>query len=133
MSRHIVDLPVVTVCSSAANTASNIISGFAGCDALIIYVSSSANAASTVASTPLAIEVSQLDPGINIAGVGVTRTTGYMALNPISTSTAGAYYSLTTGRAVMIENPVFRSFRIAHFTSANATEPVAWASAVFIV
>ena len=133
MSRHIVDLPVITVCSSGANTPSNTISGFAGCDALIIYVSSSAGAASTVASAPLAIEVSQLDPSINIAGVGVTRTTGYVALNPVSTSTAAAYYSLTSGRAIIIENPPFRSFRLAHFTSATATEPVGWASAVFIV
>ncbi len=133
MPRHIVDFPPLIPTTTGANSVTNVITGFEGCDALMVYVSSSANAASTGTTLFIQLQVSQIDPNMVGVGQGISnsRSTAYQVYT--IKSTTGGTQLFSTGAAVPIEGSGFRSLRLVNFTSATAGEPVAWVSAVFSV
>ena len=93
---------------------------------IMIYMTSSANAASTV-TAGLRLQVSQFDPAI-AAPVGVTQSTGWQTLSttvfPVATSSGAAHVILSAG---------FRGIRLSGITSALTGERIAWVSKQIVV
>ena len=91
-----------------------------------IFMTSSANAASTVAAG-LTLQVSQFDPAIPLP-VGVTQSTGWHTLSttifPVATSSGGSHTIMVAG---------WRGIRLAGITSALTGERIAWVSKKIVV
>jgi hypothetical protein len=127
MPQQIVNLPTMTTTTSAAGSNTNIISGLDDASAITLYISSSANFAST-GTLALGLYVSQIDFSYPNPLSGVTQSTGFVPYTILS-SLAGSHAPLlTSGTAVTISPVGFRSFRLSNLTSPTVGEPIAWAT-----
>ena len=140
MSYTVRNLPplIPTSTSTTVGIATNGVGGLDDAYAVTVWISSSANAASTNSGAPLTIQVCQFDPSLassadGLGGEGNSVSTGYVTYQ--LGSTTGGIPLCSTGTAITISPVGFRGLRLINITSANLTsagstglEPIAWVS-----
>lgn len=131
MPYKVCDLPplIPTSTSTTVGIATNGVGSLDDATAITIWISSSANAASTNSSAPLTLQICQFDPSLAssaspLSGGGTGVSTGYV--NYQLGSTTGGIPVLSTGTAFTIPVVAFRGLRLINITSATASEPIAW-------
>ncbi len=125
------DLGPITVTTTTAGSVSNIFSNVDDAYDITIYISSSANAASTGTIANITMGISQNDPNMVVIGKGVVRSSSFYPL--LLPSTTLQPYIFSSGKATTVPGGGYRSFQLQNFTSPTANEVVGWASARFFV
>jgi hypothetical protein len=121
------DLPPL-IPTSSGSSFTNFVGKLDDADSITIYVSSSADTASTGAGAPLLLQTIQFDPNdpFPLTGVGISLSSAVFSYS--LTTTTGGVPLLSTGAAVTIPNISFRGFRLANLTSAVVSEIIATVS-----